>query len=211
MENKHSNYIHPELYTYDTNPDEWERKFLKPELMSDNWELYVHEELLNIYTIPAFTDKFCDFIMEEAEACNCWTVDRHESYPTTDMVLGTIGLGGTYEKILKKYIWPLSYKLFKLEKNSWLNMSSENFIARYHPYAQYHLSLHHDASQITTVVTLNEDFEGGGTYFPNQNSKLKGRKGDMSIHPGQVTHWHGGLPVESGQRYIIVSFCTLKR
>ena len=104
MENKHRNYIHPELYTYDTNPDEWERKFLKPELISDNWELYVHEELLNIYTIPAFTDEFCDFIMEEAEACACWTVDRHESYPTTDMVLGTIGLGETYEKILKKYI-----------------------------------------------------------------------------------------------------------
>ena len=120
MENKHRNYIHPELYTYDINPDEWERKFLKPELISDNWELYVHEELLNIYTIPAFTDEFCDFIMEEAEACNCWTVDRHESYPTTDMVLGTIGLGETYEKILKKYIWPLSYKLFKLEEKSWL-------------------------------------------------------------------------------------------
>ena len=90
-------------------------------------------------------------------------------------------------------------------------MVSENFIARYHPYAQYHLSLHHDASQITTVITLNEDFEGGGTYFPNQNSKLKGNKGDMSIHPGQITHWHGGLPVESGQRYIIVSFCRLRR
>lgn len=211
MENKHTNYIHPELYTYNDNPEEWERRFLKPELMSNNWELYVHEELLNIYTIPAFTDDFCDFIMEEAEACNCWTVDRHESYPTTDMVLGTIGLGDTYQKILKKYVWPLSSKLFKLEENSWLNMHSENFIARYHPYAQYHLSLHHDASQITTVVTLNEDFEGGGTYFPNQNAKLKGNKGDISIHPGQITHWHGGLPVESGQRYIIVSFCSLKR
>ena len=106
MEVKHSNYIHPELYTYDDNPTEWERRFLKPELMSNNWELYVHEELLNIYTIPAFTNEFCDFIMEEAEACNCWTVDRHESYPTTDMVLGTIGLGDTYQKILKKYICP---------------------------------------------------------------------------------------------------------
>jgi len=211
MENKHSNYIHPELYTYFDNPDEWEKRFLKNEVKSKNWELYVQEELLNIYTIPVFTDEFCDFIIEEAESCNCWTVDRHESYPTTDMVLNTIGLGETYHAILKKYIWPLSKKLFKLEEESWLDMRSENFIARYHPYAQYHLSLHHDASQITTVITLNEDFEGGGTYFPNQNAKLKGKKGDMSIHPGQITHWHGGLPVEAGQRYIIVSFCSLKR
>jgi|SRR6056300_405103 hypothetical protein len=211
MENKHENPIHPELYTYFENPEEWERRFLKPELLSNNWELYAQEELLNIYTIPAFTEEFCDFIIDEAESCNCWTVDRHESYPTTDMVLQTIGLGATYHEILKKYFWPLATKVFKLEEESWLDMNSENFIARYHPYAQYHLALHHDASQITTVVTLNEDFEGGGTYFPNQNAKLKGKKGDVSIHPGQITHWHGGLPVEAGQRYIIVSFCTLKR
>lgn len=211
MENKHENPIHPELYTYFENTEEWERRFLKPELRSKNWELYVQEELLNIYTIPAFTEEFCDFIIDEAESCNCWTVDRHESYPTTDMVLRTIGLGETYHEILKKYFWPLSAKIFKLEEESWLDMNSENFIARYHPYGQYHLSLHHDASQITTVVTLNEDFEGGGTYFPNQNAKLKGKKGDVSIHPGQITHWHGGLPVEAGQRYIIVSFCSLKK
>jgi len=135
MENKHSNYIHPELYTYFDNPEEWENRFLKPELKSKNWELYVNEELLNIYTIPAFTDEFCDFIIEEAESCNCWTVDRHESYPTTDMVLNTIGLGEIYHEILKKYIWPLTSKIYKLEETSWLDMVSENFIARYHPYA----------------------------------------------------------------------------
>jgi len=211
MVNKHKNPIHPELYAYFSDPDSWKEKFLKPDVLSPNWELYVQEELPNIYTIPVFTEDFCDFIIDEAESCNCWTVDRHQSYPTTDMELYTIGMGDIYQDILKTYIWPLSYKLYKLEEESWLDLNSENFIARYHPYAQYHLSLHHDASQITTVVTLNEDFEGGGTYFPNQNAKLKGKKGDVSIHPGQITHWHGGLPVESGQRYIIVSFCRLKR
>jgi hypothetical protein len=211
MENKHLHPIHPELYTYFDDPEGWKGKFLKPEVLSPNWELYVQEELLNIYTIPVFTEEFCDYIIDEAESCNCWTVDRHQSYPTTDMVLQTIGMGEIYHDILKTYIWPLSYKLYKLEEDSWLDLNSENFIARYHPYAQYHLALHHDASQITTVVTLNEDFEGGGTFFPNQNAKLKGKKGDVSIHPGQITHWHGGLPVEAGQRYIIVSFCTLKR
>jgi hypothetical protein len=62
------------------------------------------------------------------------------------------------------------------------------------------------------VVTLNtEDFTGGGTYFPNQKTSLKGEKGYISVHPGQITHRHGGLPVLTGQRYIIVSFCQLKR
>jgi hypothetical protein len=127
------------------------------------------------------------------------------------MVLSVIGMHNTYHEILKEYFWPMAVSLYKLEEPQWLDMMSENFIARYHPYAQYHLALHHDMSQITTVVTLNEDFEGGGTFFSKQKTKLKGFKGHVSIHPGQITHRHGGLPIEAGQRYIIVSFCNLKK
>lgn len=201
--------VHPELYQYFIYPQEWKVRFLTPELRSKNWDLYVKEEMPNVYTIPAFTDEFCEFIIEEAEACNCWTFDRHVTYPTTDMLLDTLGLGETYVEILKEYFWDIAIEKYKLEEPHWRDLYAENFLARYHPFAQYHLSLHHDHSQITTVVTLNEDFEGGGTYFSKQKTKLLGKKGHISIHPGQVTHRHGGLPVTSGQRYIIVSFCRL--
>tara|TARA_R110000796_G_scaffold87913_4_gene189335 strand:+ start:205 stop:843 length:639 start_codon:yes stop_codon:yes gene_type:complete len=212
MENKIKHHIHPELFTYFSDPEKWESKFLRPELTEGKWDLYCLEELDDIYTIPCFTEEFCDYIIDEAESCNCWTIDRHENYPTTDMTLSVLGLQSTYDAILKKYIWPLATYKYQLEEPQWLDMYSENFIARYHPYAQYHLALHHDMSQITVVVTLNtEDFTGGGTYFSNQKTQLKGEKGNISIHPGQITHRHGGLPVLTGQRYIVVSFCQLKR
>ena len=212
MENNIKHHIHPELFTYFSNPEKWESKFLRPELTGGKWDLYCLEELDDIYTIPCFTEEFCDYIIDEAESCNCWTIVRHENYPTTDMTLSVLGLQSTYDAILKKYIWPLAKYKFQLEEPQWLDMQSENFIARYHPYAQYHLALHHDMSQITVVVTLNtEDFTGGGTYFSNQKTQLKGEKGNISIHPGQITHRHGGLPVLTGQRYIVVSFCQLKR
>lgn len=203
--------IHPELYQYFVRPDEWKERFLTPELLSGKWDLYVEEELPNIYSIPAFTEEFCDFIVEEAEACNCWTYNRHENYPTTDMLLDTIQLNDTYLDILKNYVWKISFEKYQLEESHWLNLYSENFLARYNPYAQHHLALHHDHSQITTVVTLNDNFTGGGTYFSKQKKKLQGKKGYISIHPGQVTHHHGGLPVLSGQRYIIVSFCRVHK
>jgi hypothetical protein len=203
--------IHPELYQYFIYPQEWKTRFLTPELRSKNWDLYVREEMPNVYTIPAFTDEFCDYIIEEAESCNCWTFNRHEFYPTTDMLLDVLGLTETYNEILKEYFWDIAIDKFKLEEPEWRKLNPENFLARYHPFAQYHLSLHHDDAQITTVVTLNENFTGGGTYFSKQKTKLQGKKGWISIHPGQITHRHGGLPVESGQRYIIVSFCRLPK
>lgn len=204
-------HIHPELFTFKDNPELWKERFLTPELRTKNWDLYVHEEIPNIFTIPAFTEDFCDFMIDEAEASNQWTFDRHENYPTTDMLLQVIDMQETYHQILKEYLWPCAKHMYKLEEEAWVDMTSENFLARYHPYAQYHLALHHDMSNITTVVTLNEDFEGGGTYFVKQKTKLKGLKGHVSIHPGQITHRHGGLPVDHGQRYIIVSFCNLKK
>ena len=203
--------IHPELYQYFIRPDEWKERFLTPELRSKNWELYVSEAMPKIYTIKAFTDEFCDFIVEEAEACNCWTYNRHENYPTTDMLLDDLQLSETYVEILKEYIWDIAEKKYQLESPYWKSLQPENFLARYHPFAQYHLSLHHDHSQLTTVVTLNEDFTGGGTYFSKQKQRLQGKKGFISIHPGQVSQRHGGLPVLSGQRYIIVSFCRIPK
>ena len=87
MEDTKINKIHPELYTYFSNTKEWEEKFLRPEILTGELDLYIDEELTNIYTIPFFSEEFCDAIIDEAESCNCWTVDRHESYPTTDMTM----------------------------------------------------------------------------------------------------------------------------
>ena len=30
--------------------------------------------------------------------------------------------------------------------------------------------------------------------------------GSIIIHPGRITHYHEGLPINSGTRYILVSF-----
>lgn len=203
--------IYPELYQYYEDPTEWKLRFLTPELRSQRWELYVHEEIPNVFTVPAFTEEFCDKIVEEAEASNLWTFNRHHQYPTTDMLLDVLGLQETYVEILKEYIWGIAVEKFQLEDDYWRNLEAENFLARYQPYGQYHLGLHHDWSELTTVVTLNEDFTGGGTYFSKQKVRLQGKKGEISIHPGQITHRHGGLPVLTGQRYIIVSFCRIPK
>jgi len=57
------------------------------------------------------------------------------------------------------------------------------------------------------VVKLNDEFEGGGTWFPKYKilSNPK-RVGTATLHPGMVTHLHGARPIYAGKRYICVSF-----
>jgi hypothetical protein len=57
------------------------------------------------------------------------------------------------------------------------------------------------------VVKLNDEFNGGGTYFPKYKilSNPDG-VGKCTLHPGQITHKHGARPITEGVRYVLVSF-----
>ena len=67
--------------------------------------------------------------------------------------------------------------------------------------------MHTDSSYFTILVALNDGFEGGGTSFPRQNLQHIGKVGYATVHPGSMTHPHGGIPITKGERYILVSFC----
>jgi len=200
--------LHPELYSYYDNPEEWKNKFVTYSARTKEWDLIVDEPIMNIFTFPLFTPEFCKMIREEAEYSNDWTVNRHEFYPTTDMVLETIGMHDIYMEVLREYVMPVSIYMWELEGKGWDSLSSENFLAKYTPNAQGHLSIHHDASNITCLVQLSnqDEYEGGGTLFKRQKALLKNEIGYVTIHPGNITHKHGAKAVTSGTRYIIVSF-----
>ena len=163
---------------------------------------------MNIFSFPLFTEEFCRMIREEAEYSNSWTINRHEYYPTTDMVLQTIGMHDIYMEILREYVMPVGIHMWALEGEGWDNLNSENFLAKYVPDAQGHLSIHHDSSDLTCLVQLSDldEYEGGGTWFRRQKQLLKTPIGYVTLHPGNITHKHGARAVTKGARYIIVSF-----
>jgi hypothetical protein len=98
-----------------------------------------------------------------------------------------------------------------LQGEGWDNLGSENFIAKYDTENQGSLDLHHDSSVITLNVRLNNEFKGGGTFLPKYKTTVQPRKkGYAMAHPGNITHLHGGRPVETGTRYILVSFTNKK-
>jgi len=194
---------------------EAERDFLVPEIYNNVSANLVVEEIkinnvgINIYKMPFFTHLFCDTLIADAEQCDGWTSDRHDNYPTTDIPL--IEMGGpdgrnwdeTYEDYLTQYAYPIACDVWNIEKGNFL---SETFIAKYEVQNQSHLDIHHDQSAITFVTTLNDDFEGGGTYFDKWGVTVNLPKGWMAFHPGYCGHKHGARPVTSGTRYICIAF-----
>ena len=58
----------------------------------------------------------------------------------------------------------------------------------------------------SVVCYLNDDFEGGSTRFPALNYAATPRSGKAILFPS--TYLHGGEPVTSGEKYIIVSWIT---
>ncbi|MBD2101476.1 2OG-Fe(II) oxygenase [Leptolyngbya sp. FACHB-261] len=54
---------------------------------------------------------------------------------------------------------------------------------------------------ISLVGYLNEDFEGGETFFDRQNLKVKPQTGSVLVFPAYYTHPHQSLAVIEGQKY----------
>ena len=59
-------------------------------------------------------------------------------------------------EVLKEYVMPLSIYMWALEGKGWDSMKSENFLAKYVPSAQGHLSIHHDRADITCLIQLSD-------------------------------------------------------
>lgn len=61
------------------------------------------------------------------------------------------------------------------------------------------------------IVYLNDDYEGGHTYYPNHNYSVKPQVGKLAVHPGDSEHLHGVTKIEGNIRYTIASFWTFDR
>lgn len=52
-----------------------------------------------------------------------------------------------------------------------------------------------------SLFYLNEDYEGGELYFPNQNIEIKPKRGAAYFFPGDMNYIHGVKEIKSGIRY----------
>jgi len=167
---------------------------------------------------PLFTADECAAIVAEAEEwatrAGGWTSTRHFNHPTTDIPLAELPRTRAFlnEDGLPNGIYPLLGHAFEGSLPNWRALRvADAFIVKYnHAGGQTSLSPHRDGSVLSFNVALNEkcEYEGGGTWFAGIDRALPIERGHVCCHASGVLH--GGHPITSGVRYILVAFVILE-
>jgi hypothetical protein len=69
----------------------------------------------------------------------------------------------------------------------------------------------HEHREYGIVIYLNNDFEGGATFYPQHNFSITPEPGKLAIHPASTDHMHGVTKVEGAIRYTLTSFLTFDK
>uniref|UniRef100_A0A7N6BBF7 procollagen-lysine 5-dioxygenase n=1 Tax=Anabas testudineus TaxID=64144 RepID=A0A7N6BBF7_ANATE len=214
--NFNTSKLHPDMWQIFDNPVDWKEKYIH-----ENYSKIFEDEKSypcpDVYWFPAFSEKMCDHMVETMEDHGQWSSGSHnderlaggyENVPTVDIHMNQVGFEKEWLKFLKEYIVPVTEKLYPGYYPK--AQAIMNFVVRYRPDEQPFLRPHHDSSTFTINIALNRkniDYEGGGCRFLRYDCKVESpRKGWSFMHPGRLTHYHEGLPVTKGTRYIMVSF-----
>lgn len=59
---------------------------------------------------------------------------------------------------------------------------------------------------VTSLIYLNDDYEGGEVYFNRQEVKIKPTAGGIIFFPSIYTHPHTSMDIKSGTKYCIVTW-----
>lgn len=209
----------PDLYELFSNRFDWEQRYIHQEYAENfNPDKKPDQPCPDVYWFPVVTAKFCKHLIEVMEAFGQWSngsnkdsrlVGGYENVPTRDIHTNQVGLEPTWMEFLRLFVRPLQEHVFIGYYHD-PPKSLMNFMVRYKPDEQPSLRPHHDSSTYTINLALNRpniDYQGGGCRFLRYNCSVTDtRLGWLLMHPGRLTHYHEGLPVTNGTRYIMISF-----
>ena len=141
---------------------------------------------------------------------------------STDLVIFPKNLDQTNFVTLHEYIEELN-KCYKLYKKEWpyLNEPFEKLdvgpfnIQKYNEGGHFS-KIHSERESLSSLhrlfafmTYLNDDFEGGETYFLHYDLFIKPQTGKTLIWPAEWTHAHRGGIVKSGTKYIITGWLDI--
>ena len=173
----------------------------------------IEEPVKDVYTAPIFSKTFCDIFKDELENIKQHFNFEPNSEEDTLRQIPEIVLQDHIPELYLSLMNVVSTILNPIFMGLWGRVVTDGGvqIANYNIEDKQQGAWHHDASaDISVVVPLNTgEYEGGGTEFQGRGIVEPLPTGSALMFPS-FTHMHRGLPVQSGDRYLLV-FWLLSR
>ena len=171
---------------------------------------YIKEELPDVYSVPLFTEEFCDMMLDEIKNIEHYLgfvenydEDELRQIPEVTLQDNVPQLSSNLHSVVLNHMNPLFlavWQRYSLKINS-IQLANYNLAKREQG------EWHHDASaDISVVVPLNTgDYEGGGTEFHGRGVVPPLPRGSALFFPS-FTHMHRGLPVKGNAFWLLGSY-----
>ncbi len=171
-----------------------------------------------IFTLPLLDEATCDSIIDLCNQRNAWTqagvvgqANHGKDHVATEVRSATLrayGQGTDVWNMLHPKINTIVRPFVRQQWHRDFAVHSEFQVVRYHPgdfYKAHRDSGPYNADRYFSVVFyLNDDFEGGGTYFPDADYTVVPEKGMALLFPSDYLH-HATRVLE-GTKYIAVTW-----
>jgi len=178
---------------------------------SPDWRaLLAEHQPGQVYSLPLFTEAFCDVLLEEIFGfyASGLPAARPNSMNNYGVILSDIGLEWFVDK-LQALLQPLGEALFPVVGSAW--DGHHCFVVRYRQGEDLGLDMHTDDSDVTFNVCLGLDFTGAGLQFCGEMGAPDHRrrsfayqhvKGSCVMHLGRKRH--GADDIASGERLNLI-------
>ncbi|XP_078490040.1 2-oxoglutarate and iron-dependent oxygenase domain-containing protein 2-like isoform X2 [Ciona intestinalis] len=168
----------------------------------------------HVWSLPVFTDKFCDDFVEEItnfEKSIC-EKGRPNTMNNYGILLNELGFDELFfNEFRRKYISPVVKILYP----EWFGLGLDShkvFTVKYKHGEDLGLAYHYDNAEVTLNVCLGKQFEGGELYFGGMRTEpidllhtkpVLHNKSYGILHRGQ--HLHGAMGIDgTSERHNII-------
>jgi hypothetical protein len=183
------------------------------DVLSSPLQAIIKEELKDVYTTPLFSQKFCNILLDEVKSLEAFygftpNPDEDTLRQIPELVLQEC-CPDIYNALLEVVFSIVNPILLSIWNRHVTGGGIQ--IANYNLKDKKQGAWHHDAdADVSIVVPLNTgEYEGGGTEFLNRGIVEPIPSGNALIFPS-FTHMHRGLPVQNGNRYLLVFWLSCK-
>ena len=164
----------------------------------------IEQPVPGVFHFPLFSDEYCEFLIDMTEERNRWGFNRKDDYAAWEQPLHKFPFVWNYHVafVMERVVGPVCGAAYGWQPEK---MQNAFFIKYAKPICE-DMKPHHDHHSLVSMsVNLNDDFEGGALEFTRYPGiQVKGRKGWGVMFAGSPTMPHQALPIESGNRYVLV-------